>query len=62
MEIEVNYYYDMVDIYGEKVTIYVFNDNSVTLEYFNFDLCRMDTKEFENETSAYNCAYKRKYK
>jgi len=62
MEIEVKYYYDMCDIYGEKVTIYVFNDNSVTVEYFNFDLFRIDTKEFENETAAYNWAYKKGYR
>lgn len=62
MEIEVNYYYDMFDIYDEKVTIYVFNDNSVTIEYFNFDLYRIDYKEFENETAAYNWAYKRGYR
>jgi hypothetical protein len=62
MEIEVNYYYDMADIYGEKVTIYVFNDGTTTIEYFNFDLCKLDYKEFENETSAYNWAYKRGYR
>lgn len=62
MEIEVNYYYDMCDFNGEKVTIYIFNDNSATIEYFNFDLCEMDYKEFENETAAYIWAYKRGYR
>lgn len=49
----------MCDCYDNKVTIYVFNDNSVTIEYFNFDLCKIEYKEFENETTAYNWAYKR---
>ena len=62
MEIEVNYYYDMEDCYGNKITLSVFNDNSVTVEFFNFDLYRMDSKEFETETSAYNWAYNRGYR
>lgn len=62
MEIEVNYYYDMSDCYGNTVTIFVFNDNSTTIEYFNFDLNRIDSKEFDNETAAYNWLYKRGYR
>jgi hypothetical protein len=62
MEIEVNYYYDMFDIYGEKVTIYVFNDGMVEIEYYNYDLFKMEYKEFENETAVYNWAYKRGYR
>lgn len=62
MEIEVNYYYDMFDFYGNEVTISVFNDDSVTVEYYDFDLYRMNSKEFDNETAAYNWAYKRGYR
>lgn len=52
----------MSDFYGETVTIYVFNDGTTTIEFYNFDLYRMVTKEFENETSVYSWAYKRGYR
>ena len=54
--------YDMFDFYGDTITISVLNDDSTIIEYFNFDLCRMDYKEFENETAAYNWVYKRGYR
>lgn len=62
MEVKVIYSYDMFDIYDEKVTLYVFDDGVTEVEYYNYDLMKMEYKEFENETSAYNFAYKRGYK
>ena len=54
--------YDMFDFYGDTATISVFNDDTAIVEFYDFDLCRIDYKEFDNETAAYNWAYKRGYR
>lgn len=56
------YSYEMEDINGETVEIFVYEDDTAAVRFYNYDLGTESVKAFQNESSAYNWAYKRGYR